>query len=422
MGVRATPVPEALPSAAPQGRWLVVALGSWAVGVQTSEGLATAGLAGCLLAAAWTFFRSGGAAIRASLREWWPLCALLGWGLLASTVAGRPPSGSGLARLLDWVGVPALAWALGRVGARGARTVLWLAGGALLVSSLAAGLQHFGLWPRPETLSALLGIEVSMHRVYEEIPGTEGRFMGGGLLFHRLKFANVSSLVVLALLAFGLRAQRWERVLALATAAVGLGAVLAFPYARAASVALLGACVAAIILGSSRRRLALLLCGVLVAGAGGVVLLKPSLRARFASSLTTEGSGGRAALLQAGLAALRTYPLAGTGAGRFRVGSWTEAAAPAVAREHTGKAHNQLLTVAVELGLPGLALFLLLLASLARRMRPSTPAGAASLSALLFFLVLSATHDPLFHAPFSMALVLVLGAGVRSGAVQALPR
>jgi O-antigen ligase len=409
----------ALPATTLQARGLVVALGAWAVGVQTSEALATAGLAGCLLAAVWVFVRSGRETIRAGLRDGWPLCALLGWGLLASTMAGRPPSGSGLARLLDWVGVPAVAWALGCVGARGGRIVLWLAGSALLVSSLAAGLQHFGLWPQPETVSALLHLELSMSRVYEAIPGTEGRFMGGGLLFHRLKFANVSSLAVLALLAFGLRARGRERVLALATAAAGLGAVLVFPYARAASVALLGACVAAIILGSSRRRLALLVCGLLVAGAGGIVLLKPSLRARFANSLTSEGSGGRTALLQAGVSALRTYPLAGTGAGRFRVGSWTAPDAPAVAREHTAKAHNQLLTIAVELGLPGLALFLWMLVSLARRMRPSTPEGVAGLSAILFFLILSATHDPLFHAPFSMAFVLLLGASMRGSAARA---
>jgi O-antigen ligase len=326
-----------------------------------------------------------------------------------------------VARLLDWVAVPAAAWALGRVGPRGARSLLWLAGGALLASCLAAGLQHFGLWPQPETLSALLHFKVSLYRVYEAIPGTEGRFMGGGLLFHRLKFAHVSALVVLVLLAFGLRAHGRQRLWALCAATAGLGAVLAFPYARAASVALLLSCVAVAVLGSPRRRLALVLGALLMTSAASFVMLRPSLRARFASSLTTEGSGGRLALLQAGVSALRTYPVAGTGAGRFRVGTWASADAPAVVREHPGKAHNQLLSLAAELGLPGLAFFLLLLASLIQRMRPSTPAGVAGLSALLFFLLLSLSHDPLFHAPFSMALVLVLGAGVRGSAAPDTP-
>jgi hypothetical protein len=372
--------------------------------------------------AAWTFFRSGREAVQAELRTWWPLCALLGWALPASTLLWHPPSGTGVARLLDWVAVPGAAWALRRVGLRGARILLWLAGATLLVSSLMAGLQHFGIWPEPEALSALLPLKASIHRVYEPIPGAEQRFMGGGLLFHRLKFAHVSSIVILVLLAFGLRARGRDRLLALSAAVAGLIAVLAFPYARAASAALLASCGAAIVIGSPRRRMALVLVAVLVVGAGALVMLRPSLRARFASSLTSEGSGNRSMLAEAGVRAVSMYPLTGTGAGRFRVREWVPAEAPIALREHAGKAHIQLLSVAAELGLPGLALFLSLLVSVARRMRPATSAGVAGLSALVFFLLLSTAHDPLFHAPFSMALVLALGVGISGGPAPATPR
>lgn len=395
--------------------WALAALVTWVVGVQVSEAVATVGLAGCLLTALWAARRAGWPAFRAGLRSWWPLVLLLGWALLASTLAGRPPSGSGLARWVDWLGIPAAAWALGTVGARGARVLLWVAGGVLLLSSFIAGLQHFGIWPEPEALTALMPFKMSMLRVYEPIPGAEGRFMGGGLLFHRLKFAHVSALVILALLAFGLRSQGRNRLLALSAAIVGLGAVLAFPYARAASAALVASCVAVLVLGSPHRRLALVLGGLLAVGAVGVVWMKPSLRNRFASSLTHEGSGDRMMLVKAGVDVAKLYPVAGAGAGRFRAGEWVDASAPIAVREQRGKAHNQLLSVAAELGFPGLVLFLVLLVSVARRMSLAHPAGVAGVGALCFFLLLSTVHDPLFQAPFSMALALALAVGVRGG-------
>jgi O-antigen ligase len=395
----------------------MAALVLWVVGVQASEALASVGLAGCLLAFLLSARRAGAAGLRRALREWWPLALFLAWGMLGSTLAGRPPSGSGAARLSDWLALPAGPGARGGGGARGGRVLLWVAGGVLLVSSAVAGLQHFGVWPGPETMASLSPFKISFNRVYEPIPGAEGRFMGGGLHFHRLKFSHIGSLVVLVLLAFGLRAKGRDRVLALGAAAAGLGAILAFPYARAASAALVASCVAVIVLGSPHRRLALVLGGLVALGAAGVVALKPSLRDRFASSLTNQGNGDRMLLLRAGVDAVEKYPVAGAGAGRFRAGQWVDASAPIAVREQPGKAHNQLLSVAAEFGFPGLALFVVLLVFLARRMKPSHPAGVAGLGALLFFMLLGTVHDPLFQAPFSMALVLALAIGVRSRSV-----
>jgi hypothetical protein len=194
------------------------------------------------------------------------------------------------------------------------------------------------------------------------------------------------------LLAFGLRARGRAQLLMLSAAVAGLAAVLAFPYARAASAALLASCGAAIVIGSPHRRRALALVAVLVVGAGALVMSRPSLRARFVSGLTTEGSGNRSMLAEAGVRAVRMYPMTGMGAGRFRVREWVPAEAPTALREHPGKAHNQLLSVAAELGLPGLALFLFLLVSVARRMRPSTPAGVAGAVHLV--------EQVLPHAPY----------------------
>ncbi|NMO22657.1 hypothetical protein HG543_48545 [Pyxidicoccus fallax] len=146
------------------------------------------------------------------------------------------------------------------------------------------------------------------------------------------------------------------------------------------------------------------------------------MRNRFASSLTHEGSGDRMMLLRAGVDAVKLHPVTGTGAGRFRAGEWVPDTAPIAVREQRGKAHNQLLSIAAELGFPGLVFFLMLLVAVARRMTLAHPAGVAGVGALCFFLLLSAVHDPLFQAPFSMALVLAFAVGVRGGLEAAVSR
>ena len=69
-------------------------------------------------------------------------------------------------------------------------------------------------------------------------------------------------------------------------------------------------------------------------------------------------------------------------------------------------------SIAAEAGVIGLLLFLWLLVFLARSLKLDTTAGAAGAGALAFFVLLSLTHDPLFQAPFSMALALALGASL----------
>lgn len=396
--------------------WPLAALVVWVVGLQLSEPVATAGLALC--GAGWLVasLREGASGLREGLRRWWPLWLWLTWAVLAPVLGGRLPSGSGLARLLDWAAIPAAVWALGRVGRRRGTVLLWLAAAALIASSVVAGLQHYGMWPRPEAHGLLQSLKVPVHRLFEPIPGAEGRYMGLGLLFHRLKYAHVGSLVVLALLAFGLHAQGRDRWLALGAALFGLGSILVFPYARAASAALVVACAAVIVLTTGHRRRALIAAGVLVLIGVGAIAGKASLRARFMSSLTQTGSGDRSLLVGSGLTALEQHPVLGLGAGRFRAMDWVPQTAPVHVREQRGKAHNQLLSIAVEHGVPGLLLFAFMLVSLLRRMRPATAGGAVGYGAVLFFLLLGFTHDPLFQAPFSMALVLAVGVGVGASA------
>jgi O-antigen ligase len=394
------------------GSLLAASLGVWAVGVQVAEPLAAVGMAGCAVVAIWSARGDLPARGLWLLRQWWPLWALLAWALLAPTLAGRPPTGNGAARLIDFVGVPLAGWAVARAGSTGGARVLGWAAAVLALSCGVAGLQHFGVWPTSETMRTFAFTRIPFDRVYEQVPGTTDRYMAGGLLFHRLKFSHTGGLVVLTLLSFGLVARGRRRAALLALAALGMGALLVFPFARAGAAALLLCAALVVVLSVARRRLALLAgAGLLLAGLA-VVQIHAPLRERFVRAATAEGSGERMQLLSAGVTAVREHPVAGLGPGRFRSRDFAAADASAHIREHNGKAHNQLLSTAAETGVVGALLFLGLLLTVARRLRPTTPHGRAALGCLAFFALLSLFHDPLFHAPFSMALPLALGLGL----------
>ncbi|MCI0572490.1 MAG: O-antigen ligase family protein [Myxococcaceae bacterium] len=391
-------------------RWLAVMVALWGAGVLTMEALSSVGMVGCALALGVEAIRrrQPGAMARA-LRRWWMLWPFLAWALVAPMLAGHLPRGSGVARLMDWASVPVAAAALARLTPESRARAAWTWATLLLLSCLAAGLQHFGAWPSPEQLEPLAWTRLRFHRMTEPVPGAEGRFMGVGLVFHRLKFAHVGAIAVVWALAYGLRHRGRSGWVALGVGILGAVSVLAFPFARAASAALV--LTTALLVGLALpRRLALALgTGVLVAGALAVAFYTP-LRERFLTSATSEGNGDRNALLATGLRAVRGHPVAGVGPGRFNPGLFATADTPQHVREHGGKAHNQLVTMAAETGVVGAVLFLLLLAGLARKLEPSRWEGAAGLGSLTLFALLSLVHDPLFHAQFSMALALALGA------------
>lgn len=392
-------------------RWLAASLSLWAAGVLIQELVAVAGMAATALAVLVSTALPRAREWRGFVVPWWPLLAFVTWALLAPTVAGRPPSGTGVARTLDWMAVPIAAVAWKTLDARGRRIVLWTAGATFLVSCAVAGLQHFGVWPKPEAFDPLRFTRIPFDRVYERVPGTESRFMAGGLAFHRLKFAHVGGLVVLALVIAALRSQGRARVVAAGAAAVGFLSIALFPYARAATGTLLLACVLAGVLVHPRRARAL--AGGTALALLAVVLLASvaPLRERFVSGLTDRGSGDRRLLVEAGLTVAREHPLTGIGPGRFRAMDHVPSDAPDHVRTQVGKAHNQLLSMAAETGVPGALLFVGMLILIATRMRPATGHGAFGLSALAFFVLLSLVHDPLFQAPFSLAIVAALGVG-----------
>jgi O-antigen ligase len=384
----------------------------WAIGVQLDEAMASVGLVGCAVAVAVHSIgnrRFSGS----SLLRWKPLLAFVGWALLAPLFLGRVPTGAGVARVVDWLGVPIAAYAFGTVTSTQRIRIAAIAGSVFLVSCALAGLQHFGFWPSRELFAQLSGTRIGFHRVYERVPGVENRFMGGGLLFHRLKFAHLGGLAVLVSLVWAFHAPRAPlRLYAAIVCAIGFLSVVFFPYARAAAVALfLSALLTAAWL-ARRRRAVAILAVVILAISPLVLIYNAPLRTRFISASSDSGSGNRLAIVKAGLAAIRAHPVVGVGLGQFRPSKFAMPDAPPDVLEHPGKAHNQFISMAAEMGAPGLGLFLWLLIWLALKMGIGQAQGLAGTSALLFFCLLSLFHDPLYHAEFSMGLVLVLGAAM----------
>ena len=383
--------------------FLLAMLLCWGVGVQFAEGLASVGLVGCAVGGAIDAFdRRSSRGFAGAVRAWAPLLAFSLWALVAPLWSAASPTATGVARLSDWWVIPFAVRAFARQGSLA--RLAWGVGAVAVLSSVVAGFQHFGVWPNEQSFAPLAWTRYPFYRVYEPVAGSPGRYMAGGLLSHRLKFAHVEGLVALAFLCAGLRQSGRWRALCLGVAGAVFVAVLWFPYARMASAALVVAGAAALILSATQRRKAAVLALALAALCVGAVLGNGPLRERFFSGLTSEGSGDRDQIWAAGLRAVREHPLVGVGWGQFRPSRFADQQMPAAVIENPGKAHNQLLSIAAEGGLPGLALFGWLLWALARRFPAGGPLGAFGLSAMVFFLGLGLTHDPLYQAPFSMAL------------------
>lgn len=405
----------------------------WIVGVQVAELLALIGVVGLALAVLSeglmpNAIQAAKAADAVPSRfalalEWKLLVAFLAASLLLPLLGGHAPSGTGAARIFSLAAIPLAAAATARLTPMQLRGALIAAAITLTVSCVLAGLQHFGLWPAAERMELLAKLKIPTTRVYEEVPGAPGRFMGGGLLFHRLKFAHVSSFAVLACAAVAIRTTGRTRQLSLAASVVGLVSILWFPFARAAALALVIGLVTLLLL-SARSLMSPRARMTLIAASGGVLVaftlvlaLNDPFRARLFRSNSEDGSGGRRQLVAAGFAALRAHPLTGVGLGRYLAKDWLEPGAAIYLVEQKGKAHNQLLSVAVETGIVSALIFTAFLLALARRLWTS-PLGASGLAALVYFAALGAVHDPLFHAEFGLALAAALGApsGLRPAA------
>lgn len=386
--------------------WRFVAILTWALGLQVHEAVANVGQ----VAFALSYLPELPRLNRKMLFAWWPVLAFILWALVAPTVAGRPPDANGTVRILDWLMVPLLADAASALTARRWRVLGWTTFVTLIVSSGVAGLQHFGRWPPEEAFESLRWTNAAFERVYERIPASD-RFMGGGLLFHRLKFSHISGLVLVGTVV----GARWFtgtlRWVAVASGVVGLVAVWMFPHARMGAVAATVGVLVAVVAVSRTRKRALFVCAVVVAFSAAAVVLNPTMRARFRAATTAGGSGDRTHLIRSGISAVREAPIAGVGPGRFAPRHFSHEGMPLHVARNPGKAHNQFVSTAAETGLVGGVLFVVMLVWLglvARRRQ----LGALTLGGLAFFASLSLVHDPLYQTAVSLGVVLLLGLGL----------
>jgi len=199
----------------------------------------------------------------------------------------------------------------------------------------------------------------SATRVRPRVPGAEG-FAVVGFYRNYLTYAHAMIFPLAWAGAFALRGS----VLG-AVAAVLLTLAIVFSTARGVWIGAAFGGVLLAMLGRGRRGLGLVVAGVAVAATA--VAISPGLREQAAPLFTLEGvNAGRAAIYRANLEIIHDHPLLGLGFGRYKA-----AATPYYDRhpdaDRRSHAHSNVLQIAAEAGLVGLAAFCLLFAVILRR-------------------------------------------------------
>jgi O-antigen ligase len=389
----------------PAHRFLFVAFLIFVVGVLTLEAVATVGMVLVILGAL-AAARDQHDGQRA-LRRWRPLTIFLAWVLLVPLFAGHTPEGAGLGRLADWLALPATAFAFPLLSPKQRRTIAWTAGVVFLASCVVAFLQYERVWPPIEFFRPLAWTKLPFGRAYEPIVGAENHFYGVGLAFHRLKFANVGGLMVVAAFAAALVTTGLDRAMAAVVVLFGLAAIAVATEARSAFASILVALVVMAFTRFGTVRERLLWVGGLCVIVALSLTVSAGLRSRITHAFEASSNGDRAIIWSTVVGVVRSAPVTGIGLGRYKISEQVAHDAPINLREHPGKGHNQFLTLAAETGIPGALLFAWLLGWLAWSFR-----GAGmeiGRGAMTFFVTVAFTHDPLFHATVSMATVLVFG-------------
>jgi putative inorganic carbon (hco3(-)) transporter len=201
---------------------------------------------------------------------------------------------------------------------------------------------------------------------------------------------------------------------------------LALTYVRGAWLGL-GAGVLVVVAGLGRRGLAA--AGVMLALAVALAAGLPEVRARVASIVdpANDTARDRMAMLEVGLRLTGRHPIVGIGPGQLKH-IYAQEAPPEAMRRATSHVHNTPLQIALERGLPGLAMWLWIFVAFFRRAGtilvrlPAEPPGdralvLGSLAALATFMVAGLFEfnfgdtEVLLVATTLMALPFVVAAG-----------
>jgi O-antigen ligase len=217
------------------------------------------------------------------------------------------------------------------------------------------------------------------------------------------RFLVVAILVALVAVLYG--ARRDAIIAAVTVVALWIG--LVFSFSQSSFVALVAGVLGAIALSWERRAVvALAVAAVALLAAGFVV---PSVRAEILDN-TDRATGNRSSLVTEGLRIAADHPLGGVGLGGFK-SAYGERVGFRAADPARAASHNTPVTVAAELGVPGVLLFAWLVATalwLPFRRASRSFAGRASLCfglALLAILVHSLFYNAFFEDPMSWGLI-----------------
>lgn len=200
-----------------------------------------------------------------------------------------------------------------------------------------------------------------------------------------------------------------------ATLTIGLTWAGLLPsFSQSSFVALGAAVTVAAVVAWRRRSLYLVVAGVVVLVVA--VAASPAIRQKASLSHVTSG---RSTLVSTGLKVALHHPVVGVGVGGFKR-AYAELAHLRGKEPKAAASHTAPITVAAELGLPGLLLLLWLLARalrLAFRALGRDFDGAARLAfglALVAILVHSLFYDALFEDPTFWGLLALIAVGARS--------
>ncbi|HVM17999.1 MAG TPA: O-antigen ligase family protein [Gaiellaceae bacterium] len=341
-------------------------------------------VAGAAAAVLWRLVRDAGAPRPLGVVSW-PLAAFLAWSgaSLLWTVDLRQATVQLVAFLLPFamlaVGVASLPWSRRWLSA----LHLQLAAMALLFAAV-GGYQWLNrevFWnPRVEVGNAYAPF-YRVNSVFWD-PSIYGRF---------LVVAILASLVLVL-------ARTSPRVALAAAAAVVLtwgGLVLSF--SQSSFVALAVGVLAAAAFAWERR--VVLALGALVAVLALAGLAAPQVRAELRQDLD-RATSGRASLVTNGIRIAAQNPVAGVGLGGF-VRAYADLTGLEGEQPRAAASHNTPVTVAAELGLPGLALLLWLVgAALVTTLRRSSRSFAGRASLIVGLGVLAIFAHSLFYAAF----------------------
>jgi O-antigen ligase len=331
------------------------------------------------------------------LQSWLILYAsFLAWAALSVGFGGHGVPRSGEATLpLSWAALAICVLFFRDVG-RTQRALNALAVATVVVcffsfAQYAFDMSRVGVWLR-----------VPAARLDVPAPGDLSHTVASGFFFNRLKLAFCLA-ATLPLLAFSWRSSAASKIVVCTLSIIAI----ALTFSRSAMVAAaLGLFMGALV----RRRVDWRwLAAIVVLLPFG--LLAPALCARLASIFATASYADRGFIWARALEMRRAHPLFGIGFGNYpRVcGAYYDAVdATFPMRTH---AHNQWLSILVETGPLGLALFCALWTSVVflvwqTRKSAHFPAAVAILTCAF---VLMLVHDPLQHSATALALSAALG-------------